>query len=373
MMSSSENGAAEGRKKVLVVDDSALMRALIMDIVQATEGFEVVGEATTGYQAIRLVHELEPDIVTLDLEMPDLHGLDALAYIMTEKPRPVVIVSGQLRAAPDTMTRAIEYGAFEFVMKPHGDEAREFDVLRRRLLAALEAAATAKIANMRVQRAIRARTRAQRAAQRAARTQGIELGMGAPCALAIAASTGGPRALLELIPHVRSDLAAAILVVQHMPSTFTRLLAERLDGASTLLVREAEEGDLLKPGCVYIAPGGFHMGLQRQGEMASITLEKGDPIWGVRPAADVLFGAVARHFGPRSLGIVLTGMGRDGAAGLRAIRDVGGWTAVQAPESAVMPSMPKAASAFAADQLPLDRMPRAIYEQVGVRIRPVEA
>jgi two-component system chemotaxis response regulator CheB len=372
-MSSSESAAAVGRKTVLVVDDSALMRALIIDIVQAADGFEVVGEASTGYQAIRMVHELEPDIITLDLEMPDLHGLDALAYIMTEKPRPVIIVSGQLRAAPEATTKAIDYGAFEFVMKPHGDEAREFDVLRRRLLAALDAAASAAIVNMRVQRVVRARTRAQRAAQRVARTQGIELAPGVPCALAIAASTGGPRALVELIPQIRSDLAAAILVVQHMPSTFTRLLAERLDAASTLMVREAVEDDVLKPGCVYIAPGGFHMGLQRCGEGICITLEKGDPVWGVRPAADVLFGAVARHFGPRSLGIVLTGMGRDGAAGLRAIRDVGGWTAVQQVDSAVMPSMPKAAAPFAVDQLTLDRMPRAVYEQVGARTRPVEA
>lgn len=370
-MSSSENGAAAGRKTVLVVDDSALMRALIIDIVQASKGFDVIGEAMTGYQAIRMVHELEPDIVTLDLEMPDLHGLDALAYIMTEKPRPVIIVSGQLKTTADATARAIEYGAFEFVMKPHGDEAREFDVLRRRLLAALEAAASAEIANMRAQRVLRARARAQRAAQRAARTQGIELGPGAPCAIAIAASTGGPRALVEVIPQVRSDLAAAILVVQHMPSTFTRLLAERLNEASTLIVREAADGEMLKPGTVYMAPGGFHMGLQRASEGVCITLEKSDPIWGVRPAADVLFAAVARSFGPRSLGVVLTGMGRDGAAGLRAIRDVGGWTAVQQVDSAVMPSMPRAAAPFAAEQLTLDRMPRAFYEQVGARIRPV--
>ena len=165
-MSSSENGAAAGRKTVLVVDDSALMRALIMDIVQASAQFVVIGEATTGYQAIRMVHELEPDIVTLDLEMPDLHGLDALAYIMTEKPRPVIVVSGQLKTAADATGRAIDYGAFEFVMKPHGDEAREFDVLRRRLLAALEAAACAEIANMRAQRVLRARAQREHQGQR---------------------------------------------------------------------------------------------------------------------------------------------------------------------------------------------------------------
>jgi two-component system chemotaxis response regulator CheB len=361
-----------GRRTVLVVDDSPLMRALIADIVESSEHFDVIGEATTGYQAIRLVHELEPDIVTLDLEMPDLHGLDALAYIMTEKPRPVIIVSGQLKSMPEATATAIDYGAFEFVLKPHGDESREFELLRRRLLAALEAAATATISNMRLGRAVRAWKRAQRAAQRAARQQGADAGPGAACAVAIAASTGGPRALVELVPHIRADLAAAILVVQHMPSTFTKLLAERLDSASTVAVREATDGEELVPGAVYIAPGGFHMGLQRGADGVRITLEQGDPVWGVRPAADVLFGAVARSFGPRSLGIVLTGMGRDGAAGLRAIRDVGGWTAVQQIDSAVIASMPRAAAPFAAEQLTLDRIPRAIYEQVAARIRPVE-
>jgi two-component system chemotaxis response regulator CheB len=310
-----------------------------------------------------MVHELNPDIVTLDLEMPHLRGLDALGYIMSEAPRPVIIVSGVSRQLAEPMLRAIDYGALEFVAKPHGDQAREVDVLAERLLAALRAAVDASIANLRVQRAQRASARARRAVARAQRAYGIESAPSAPCVLGIAASTGGPRALVELVPAFSEQLPAAVLIVQHMPAPFTRLLAERLDRLSALPVREASAGEVLRAGTVYLAPGGVHLDLQRTGEGIMVQLEAGDPVWGVRPAADIMLGAVARHYGPRSLGVVLTGMGRDGAAGLRAIRDVGGWTAVQRAESAVMPSMPRAAAPFAEAELMLEQIPDAVLER----------
>jgi two-component system chemotaxis response regulator CheB len=187
--------------------------------------------------------------------------------------------------------------------------------------------------------------------------------------VAIAASTGGPRALLEVIPQLPEDLGAAVLIVQHMPAGFTRLLAERLDRVSRLTVREASAGEVLKAGVVYLAPGGFHMALQRTAGGISVTREETEPVWGLRPAADVLFAAVARHFGPRSLGVVLTGMGRDGANGLRAIRDVGGWTAVQDAESAVVSSMPRAAAPHAAVKLRLENIARAIATQTAQHSR----
>jgi two-component system chemotaxis response regulator CheB len=356
---------------VLVVDDSELMRALISDIINSSGTFRVVGQAGTGYQAIRLVHDLKPDVVTLDLEMPDLRGVDALAYIMSEAPRPVIIVSGHSAAMADPMLRAIDYGALEFVAKPHGDEPRDVDVLRRRLLVALAAAADAKIANLKRGRAARAKARAQRAAARAARMEGVGSGAAAAarCVIAVAASTGGPRALVDLIPRLPAELPAAVLVVQHMPSVFTRLLAQRLDSLSNLPVKEAHAGDVIREGTVYLAPGGLHMGVRRAGDAFAIALEEGDPIWGVRPAADILFGAVARHFGPRSLGVVLTGMGRDGAAGLRAIREVGGWTAVQDASSAVIQSMPRAASPFASVELPLEQLARAVCDRAAEHAR----
>jgi two-component system chemotaxis response regulator CheB len=368
-MSSSERRTPERVRTVLVVDDSELMRAILSDIVNSSGSFTVAGQAETGYQAIRLVHELNPDIVTLDLEMPDLHGLDALAYIMSEAPRPVIIVSGHTETMAEPVLRAMDWGALEFVAKPHGDEAREVDVLRRRLLEALKAAVHASVVNLRVQRATRAAARARRAAQRQARLFGADAARPASCVLGIAASTGGPRALVDLVPEFAAELPAAILIVQHMPVRFTRLLAERLDRLSALPVREAVAGELLRPGHVYLAPGGVHLDLQRAGEGIRVLLEASDPVWGVRPAADVMLGAVARYFGPRSLGVVLTGMGRDGAAGLRAIRDAGGWTAVQRLDTAVMPSMPRAAAPFATAELSLDQIAAAVFERAAAHSR----
>lgn len=365
-MSSSE--VRSHRRSVLIVDDSELMRAILSDIVNSSLDFEVVGEAATGYQAIRLVHELDPDIVTLDLQMPDLRGLDALGYIMSEVPRPVIIVSGQPRRIAEPLLRAIDFGALEFVAKPHGDEAREVDVLRARLLPALEAAAGASVANLRVQRAVRAQARQRRAAARAARSHGPAGTRPAPCALAIAASTGGPRALVELVPELDPALPAAVLIVQHMPAPFTRLLAERLDRLSALPVREAAAGEILRGGTVYLAPGGVHLELKRTEQGITVEFDRGDPLWGVRPAADITFGAVARHYGPRSMGVVLTGMGRDGADGLRAIRDSGGWTAIQRIDTAVLPGMPRAAAPFALTELPLEEIPAAALEGAVARL-----
>jgi two-component system chemotaxis response regulator CheB len=371
-MSSSERPPSGGRRRtVLIVDDSELMRAILTDVINSDSAFEVVGEAETGYQAIRLVHELDPDIVTLDLEMPDLHGLEALGYIMSEAPRPVVIVSQHSRTMAEPMLRALDYGALEFVAKPHGDEAREVDVLARNLITTLHATTGAAITNLRIQRIRRASARARRAARRAEGTYGVEEAA-APCVAGIAASTGGPRALVDLVPELSAELPAAVLVVQHMPPQFTRLLAERLDRLSALPVREAVPGETLRAGRVYIAPGGAHLDLERTGEGISVQLHKSDPVWGVRPAADVMLGAIARHYGPRSLGVVLTGMGRDGAAGLRAIRDAGGWTAVQRAETAVMASMPRAAAPFAAAHLTLDELPSALLDHAVARasVRP---
>lgn len=359
-----ENGGGP-TTSVLVVDDSELMRALLTDMISSTGKYTVVGEAETGYQAIRMVHDLDPDVVTLDLEMPDLPGAETLRYIMAEKPRPVIIVSGHSRALADPVLRAVDLGALEFVAKPHGDEPRDVDVLKQRLVSALAAASDATIANMRLGRARRAQERNRRKADRDARQAGVEPARSARWVVVVAASTGGPKALVELIPSLPVDLPAAVLVVQHMPSTFTSLLAQRLDEVSALPVKEAEDGDLLEAGRVYLAPGGYHMGIRRGPSAYTIALESGDPVWGVRPAADLLFGAVAGTYGPRSIGVVLTGMGRDGADGLRAIREVGGWTAVQEVGTAVIQSMPRAAAPFANVELPLTELARAITQALA--------
>jgi len=350
---------------VLVVEDSALMRRLVVDLIEGSGEFRVVAEARTGYEAIRLVHERDPDLITLDLELPDLGGLETLGYIMSEAPRPVIILSAH--SGTEQTFRALDYGAVDFVVKPGGDEQTQVEGLRHRLLEALRAAAVAQLANLPVV----VPERAARGARRAHRAAGVGAPAAddaAPYAVAVAASTGGPRALATLVSRLPEGLPAAVFVVQHMPARFTRSLAERLNAASALPVAEARPDEPARAGRVYVAPGGVHMTLARRDGRITLRLEETEPVWGVRPAADVLFAAVARHFGPRSCGVVLTGMGRDGTEGLRAIREVGGWTIAQDRETSVIYGMPRSAAQFAREVLPIDRIADAIAERVASRV-----
>ncbi|HEX9107770.1 MAG TPA: chemotaxis protein CheB, partial [Longimicrobiales bacterium] len=301
-MSSSERRHRHG---VLVVEDSDLVRAIIVRLVEDSGDFRVVAEARTGFEAIQKVHEFDPDVVTLDLEMPDLGGHETLGYIMSEVPRPVIILSAHGAAGAEPALRALDLGAVEVVPKPDGTGQAEIEWLQLRLREALRAAVHASLENLPVR--LREGGALRRAVRRRGRTRA------APCAIAIAASTGGPRALDEIIPALPAELQAAVLVVQHMPPRFTRFLADRLDAVSDLPVREADSGEPVLAGHVYVAPGGRHLTVGREGDHIVTMLDDRPPLWGVRPAADVLFTGVASHFGPRSIGVVLTGMGRDGA------------------------------------------------------------
>lgn len=361
------------RTSVLVVDDSEFMRRLVGELIQDSGEFRVVGYAASGYQAIRSVHELDPDLVTLDLEMPDLDGLHALGYIMSEVPRPVVVVSaGAGEAAGDPTLQALDYGAVDFVLKPaQGDDPSE---LRSRLITALRAAARARVGNLTF-RPRRTDPEADRAQEGARTTEDSKevLSTGAPggqksatSVVVIGASTGGPRALTDVVPLLPASLRAAVLVVQHMPARFTRSLALRLDSISPMPVREAVDGELLYDGRVYLAPGGRHLKLRR-GDGVTVDLSDEPPRWGVRPSVDVLFGAAASHFGPRTVGAVLTGMGRDGAEGLRIVREVGGWTIAQDRETAVIYGMPRMAAEYAQEVLPLPDIADALCGRVESR------
>lgn len=341
------------KTRVLIVDDSELMRALLVEIIDATMDFRVVAQAATGYEAIRLIHETNPDVVTLDLEMPDLGGLEALGYIMSEAPRPVVVVSSHVTEKAGPALQALEYGAVEIVAKPAGDTRADVDILGDRLMDALRAARNARMTNLSMQRPSIRRELAppSRVSNATARA-----------AIGIAASTGGPRALTEIVPRLPVGLPSAFLIVQHMPPGFTRPFAERLATLSEVPVTEAREGQVIRAGCVYIAPAGIHMALRRVGDEIVTALDDGESVWGVKPAADVLFKSIAEHYGPASGGIVLTGMGRDGAEGLRAIREVGGWTAVQDSASSVVYGMPRNASQHAGDELGLENIAEVIAE-----------
>ncbi|MBI4408635.1 MAG: chemotaxis-specific protein-glutamate methyltransferase CheB [Gemmatimonadetes bacterium] len=364
-MSSSKTGRTRSKRLpgVLVVEDSTLMRELVTDLIDGSGAFRVIGQARTGYEAIRLVHELDPDLVTLDLEMPDLGGLDTLGYIMSEAPRPVVILSAHGRAGAGMTLEALERGAVDFVLKPAGDSREGAAELRTQLIAALRVAARAELSNLTREPGGGGRRGASRRGRAGRRAELAE------CLVAIAASTGGPRALMELVPRLPAGLAAAVVVVQHMPARFTSMLAERLHVSSALPVDEAEDGAPVRGGRVYIAPGGRHLVLKRASGELVFALEDSEPVWGVRPAADVCFRAVAQTCGPRSLGVVLTGMGRDGTRGLRAIREVGGWTAVQDRPTSALFGMPRSAAPYARAVLPLERIASALAERVQELVR----
>ena len=319
--------------RVRVVDDSAFMRRVISEIINSHPRFEVCGRARDGRDALDQVHRLIPDLITLVLQMPELDGLAVLGYVMSETPRPVVILSAAEGGAEQLTLRALELGAVDFVRKPSGAISLDLDRVRERLLQALEAAAEVNLGGVSL----------------LARLPRAPLGWqesqhGARYAVAVAASTGGPRALAELVPALSAGLSAAVLIVQHMPAGFTRSLASRLDAMSALRVLEAEDGMPIRADHAYVAPGGRHMYVSVHDGERVIRLGDEPSVWGVRPAADPLFESVAREFGTSAVGVVLTGMGRDGAAGTEAIRRAGGTVFCQSLDTAIAQGMPRAAA-----------------------------
>jgi two-component system, chemotaxis family, protein-glutamate methylesterase/glutaminase len=366
---SSSRRAAGRRRTVLVVDDSAFMRRVISDILGSTDEFRVVGTARDGNDALRKVHDLDPDLVTMDVEMPALDGLSALGYIMSETPRPVVMLSAYTTEGGEATMRALDYGAVDFVAKPSGTISLNLDTVADRLLEALRAASTANLSviPVRVPRRPFAPGPGDAAPSFELPRRRGEGGRAAETVVAIAASTGGPRALTELVPRLRPSLGAAVLVVQHMPARFTRSFAERLDGMGGLRVTEAVEGEPVRPDHVYLAPGDWHMRLVRDGAEVRIALDQEATLWGVRPAADHLFRSVAEAYGPRAVGVVLTGMGKDGAEGLRRMVEAGGYGIAQDRASSVIYGMPAAAAKVADAQLPLDEIHRGIEREVDAR------
>lgn len=345
-------GGPDGRaaeRTVLVVDDSAFMRRLISELVDSEPGFRVVGTAADGREALHRVYELEPDLITLDVEMPGLDGLQVLGYVMSETPRPVIMLSAMTTdGAADLTIRALELGAVDFVRKPSGPISLDLERVRGRLVAALHAAAEVNLAGVpvlaRPSAGAHSRARAGGSSDfvspRAAATAATRV-------VVVAASAGGPRALAEVVPQLPSPLGAAVVIVQHMPRGFTASLARRLDGLSALQVAEARDGERILADRVYLAPGGSHVRVAMEDGVARLRLEQTPPVWGVRPAADPLFQSAAAAFGARSVGVVLTGMGRDGSDGLRAVREAGGLGIVQDAATATVHGMPRAALATA--------------------------
>ncbi|MDQ1247033.1 MAG: two-component system, chemotaxis family, protein-glutamate methylesterase/glutaminase [Actinomycetota bacterium] len=341
--------------KVLVVDDSAVARQMISRAVRAAGDMEVTGAASNGRIALEHIALAEPDVVVLDLEMPELDGLGFLRAVRLTHPHLPVIVFSALTATGAAATlAAIAAGASAFALKPSALRGSSDGTVDTELIPQIRALAG-------------------RRATPPPATPRVHKGLGRRAvvvnAVVIAVSTGGPNALDTLLGALPSSLPVPILIVQHMPATFTRLLAQRLAANCSLAVVEAQQGQLVRAGVAYIAPGGTHMAVARGTLDTHVVLSDDPPENSCRPAADVLFRSAAAVFGSGVLGVVMTGMGRDGLAGSRAVVAAGGSVVVQEPASAVVPSMPEAVvhEGLADAALTLLELAAEITRRCGVR------
>ncbi|MGI9491941.1 MAG: protein-glutamate methylesterase/protein-glutamine glutaminase [Geminicoccaceae bacterium] len=313
----------------MVVDDSALMRQMLRSALNSDPDIEVVGMAPDPLSARQMIKDLDPDVITLDVEMPKMDGLAFLDKIMTLRPMPVVMVSSLTKRGAETTLRALEIGAVDFVAKPSGTAEESLPSLKAELIPKIRTAANAIVSAP-----VRHRPEPSQPAA-TWRRAGATL-------IAIGASTGGVAALQKMLTTMPST-CPGVLIVQHMPPTFTKSFAARLDKNSALTVVEARDGEPILAGHAYIAPGGHHLKVMRGHKGLMCHVHEGSLVSGHQPSVDVLFQSVAKHAGTQSVGIILTGMGRDGAEGLLAMRNAGAVTFGQDQASCVVYGMPRAA------------------------------
>jgi two-component system chemotaxis response regulator CheB len=344
--------------RVLVVDDSALMRKLIPAILARDPSIEVVGTAMDGAFALKKIEELRPDVVTLDLEMPRMDGMETLRLIMKRAPLPVILFSTHSKEGAYSTLKALALGAVDFIAKPTDAAAGHLETIADLLIEKIKVAKRA--AGRRLPPAAVAIDPPDQ--KKSARSV-----LPPSRIIAIGTSTGGPNALQFVLSQIPADFPCSILVVQHMPEGFTEMFAKRLDECSALDVSEAKSGDLLIAGRVLICPGNRHMMVRRmpRGDMA--VLSDGPPVNGHRPSVDVLFHSVAQEFALSAVGVIMTGMAEDGAEGLGAIKAAGGMTIAQSEDTCVVSGMPRAAiqKGHANKIIPLDSIGTFLVNQYG--------
>ncbi len=325
-------GASPGQNnmnkiRVLVVDDSPFVRKALLRIFDAAPGIEVAGVASSGKEAIEKVFVLNPDVITLDVNMPGMNGIDTLKVIMEERPTPVLMLSQYTKEGADLTLSALELGAMDFVDKS-STGMMDFLDLAREIVAKVTTIAGSRLV--------------AKGAHRIRTLSCLNI-KGLVDVVAIGASTGGPMALQTLLSAFPKEVPFATLVVQHMPPGFTGPLARRLDTLCAIRVKEAEDGDHVVPGICLIAPAGLHMTVRKGRELARVRLAADPPDEIHRPSVDVLFASVAKHCGERSIGVLLTGMGSDGSRGMFEIKKNGGYTIAQDEATSAIFGMPRVA------------------------------
>lgn len=350
--------------KVLVVDDSAFVRSIIAKKLKADPGIEVAGFARDGVEALAKIKELQPTVVTLDITMPEMDGLTTLKHIMADHPLPVIMVSALTGPQTQATIHALELGAVDFFLKPSLANPAGADGSSNELIDKIKAAASiprgrlgqssrGRHAGRQVRRPVKTPEKTPGGAGEGAQPAGMSN------VLVIGSSTGGPKALTNLLPELPPDLPTGILIVQHMPPGFTQSLSQRLNQLCPYEVKEAEEGDKVKPGQALLAPGGYHMTIDSEGV---IKLDKNPPVCGVRPSVDVTMESVVRVYGKRTLGVVLTGMGQDGTIGAAMIKAANGSVAVEHESTCAVYGMPRSIveDGTADHVVPLNKMANTI-------------
>ncbi len=319
--------------RILIVDDSFFMRKLLRDLLETQDDIEVVGEAKDGVEAISEAVRLQPDVITMDYHMPRMNGVDAVVSILSEtanKPS-ILMLSATTREGAEETFECLRAGAVDYIVKPSGELSLDIEKIKLEILTKIRTASQARVLPT---------VPPKKVSEKKHTGQKTALKL-----IAIGASTGGPPIVEDLLAALPGDLDAAILITQHMPAKFTKSFAERLDRTSDLIVREAKTGDEVKSGHVFIAPGGYHMLLDKvegpAGRINIIKLTQDPPVNNFRPSVDVMMKSVAEHAcGSTCVAVLLTGMGEDGREGVRAIKDQGGYVIAQAPATAVVSSMP---------------------------------
>lgn len=346
----------EAKIRVLVIDDSALMRAMLTRILEEAGDIEVVGAAPDPIVAREMIKQLNPDVLTLDVEMPRMDGISFLERLMRLRPTPVVMISSLTQRGSDATLQALELGAVDFIAKPSSTAAHALQEYAGEIHAKVRAAHGAR-------RRIDARRQAPsaggpRIASDLPRLSASQLADRIVC---IGASTGGTEAIKEILVHLPAEMPG-IVMAQHMPALFTPSFAKRLDSLSPIHVKEAEHNERILPGHAYLAPGHSHLRIRRSGAGFYCELDQGPPVNRHRPSVDVLFDSAAAQAGARALGVILTGMGKDGAQGLLNMRHAGAWTIGQDQESCVVYGMPREAASVGAlaEVVALNEMPARI-------------